>query len=424
MNLSEKYNLELKREVTVTFLKTVSAYANYNDGEIVFGIDDNGKAIGMSDIKHECLRIESMINDCIDPVPDFRIEPRAFDGVDTIVLTVRRGENTPYYYKGKTYRRSDTSTLEVDRFELKRLVLEGSNLDYEELKANSQSLTFMILESKLREKAGIKKINIDILKTLNLYNVEGYYNTAGELLADEVSIKFSGIDIVRFGKDIDQILYRETIERKSLLIQFDRAIELFEQYYRYEEIKGYKRVVKEIIPKKAFREALANAIIHRVWDVNSFIRISMYDDKIEIESPGGLPEGISKDEYLYSNISILRNPIIAGIFYRLDIIEKFGTGIARINSTYSNSLSKPNYLINNNSITIVLPVTREDNSSLSTDEMAAYDLLKKEVELSRKELDEELRQDKSKTIRILNTLIEKGIIEKLGQGPGITYRIK
>jgi len=424
MNLSEKYNLELKREVTVTFLKTVSAYANYNDGEIVFGIDDNGKAIGMSDIKHECLRIESMINDCIDPVPDFRIEPRAFDGVDTIVLTVRRGENTPYYYKGKTYRRSDTSTLEVDRFELKRLVLEGSNLDYEELKANSQSLTFMILESKLREKAGIKKINIDILKTLNLYNVEGYYNTAGELLADEVSIKFSGIDIVRFGKDIDQILYRETIERKSLLIQFDRAIELFEQYYRYEEIKGYKRVVKEIIPKKAFREALANAIIHRVWDVNSFIRISMYDDKIEIESPGGLPEGISKDEYLYSNISILRNPIIAGIFYRLDIIEKFGTGIARINSTYSNSLSKPNYLINNNSITIVLPVTREDNSNLSTDEMAAYDLLKKEVELSRKELDEELRQDKSKTIRILNTLIEKGIIEKLGQGPGITYRIK
>ncbi|MFA5637189.1 MAG: ATP-binding protein [Anaerovoracaceae bacterium] len=424
MNLSEKYNLELKREVTVTFLKTVSAYANYNDGEIVFGIDDNGKAIGMSDIKHECLRIESMINDCIDPVPDFRIEPRAFDGVDTIVLTVRRGENTPYYYKGKTYRRSDTSTLEVDRFELKRLVLEGSNLDYEELKANSQSLTFMILESKLREKAGIKKINIDILKTLNLYNVEGYYNTAGELLADEVSIKFSGIDIVRFGKDIDQILYRETIDRKSLLIQFDRAIELFEQYYRYEEIKAYKRVVKEIIPKKAFREALANAIIHRVWDVNSFIRISMYDDKIEIESPGGLPEGISKDEYLYSNISILRNPIIAGIFYRLDIIEKFGTGIARINSTYSNSLSKPNYLINNNSITIVLPVTREDNSSLSTDEMAAYDLLKKEVELSRKELDEELRQDKSKTIRILNTLIEKGIIEKLGQGPGITYRIK
>jgi ATP-dependent DNA helicase RecG len=71
-----------------------------------------------------------------------------------------------------------------------------------------------------------------------------------------------------------------------------------------------------------------------------------------------------------------------------------------------------------------LPVTREDNSNLSTDEMAAYDLLKKEVELSRKELDEELRQDKSKTIRILNTLIEKGIIEKLGQGPGITYRIK
>ncbi|GAB1477437.1 helix-turn-helix domain-containing protein [Bacillota bacterium] len=424
MNLSEKYNLELKREVSSTFLKTVSAYANYNDGEILFGINDSGKAIGVSDTKHECLRIESMINDCIDPVPDFRIEPKAYDGVDTIVLTVRRGKNTPYCYIGKAYRRSDTSTLEVDRFELKRLFLEGSSLDYEELKASSQNLTFMALERKLREKAGIKKINIDILKTLNLYNIEGYYNIAGELLADEASVKFSGIDIVRFGKGPDQILYRENVERKSLLIQFDRAIELFEQYYKYEEINGYDRVVKETIPREAFREALANAIIHRVWDVNSFIRISMYNDRVEIESPGGLPEGISKDEYLYSNISILRNPIIAGIFYRLDIIEKFGTGIARINSTYSNSLSKPNYFINNNSITIVLPVTLEDSSSLSADEMAAHDLLKKEIELSRKELDEELGQDKSKTIRTLNSLIEKGIIQKLGQGPGTTYRIK
>jgi len=78
---------------------------------------------------------------------------------------------------------------------------------YEEKKASSQSLSFTILESRLKEKAGIEKINLDILKTLNLFNKDGYYNIAGELLADENDIAFSGIDIVKFGKDINKILY-------------------------------------------------------------------------------------------------------------------------------------------------------------------------------------------------------------------------
>jgi len=161
-------------------------------------------------------------------------------------------------------------------------------MDYEERRASSQSLNFNRLESGLKEKAGIDNINLDILKTLNLYNKDGYYNIAGELLADENNMSFSGIDIVKFGKDINQILYRETISKKSLLSQYDRAIEVFEQYYQYEEIEGYIRVKKELIPREAFREALANAIIHRVWDVNSHIQISMYEDRIEINSPGGV----------------------------------------------------------------------------------------------------------------------------------------
>ena len=114
-----------------------------------------------------------------------------------------------------------------------------------------------------------------------LYNKDGYYNTAGELLADENDIDFSGIDIVKFGKDINKILYRKTISNVSLLTQFDSAVD--------------------------FRESLANAIVHRVWDTNSYIQIEMYEDKIEINPPRGLPAGISKDEYLNGNISVLRN---------------------------------------------------------------------------------------------------------------------
>ncbi|MCK9313996.1 MAG: putative DNA binding domain-containing protein, partial [Methanocorpusculum sp.] len=408
----------------VQVLKTVSAYANYNDGEIIFGIDDNGDVAGIDDAREESLRIENMINDSIIPVPNFEIEVKEIEDKTIIVLGVKKGKDTPYYYRGKAYKRADTSTVEVDRFELRRLAIEGINIDYEERKASSQNLSFNKLESQLKEKAGIKKINLDILKTLNLYNKDGYYNIAGELLADENDIGFSGIDIVKFGKDINKILYRETISHKSLLAQYDRAIEVFEQYYQYEEIEGYNRVKRELIPKEAFRESLANAIVHRVWDTNSYIQIAMYEDRIEINSPGGLPKGISEEEYLYGSISVLRNPIIAGVFYRLDIIEKFGTGIARINEEYTHSISKPGFDISENSIRIVLPVTEIGKLDLSEDELLIYGLLKEGAELSRGEIDLKSGFEKSKTLRIINSLVDKNIIQKLGKGAGTTYKLK
>lgn len=118
METKEKYNLEFKGEITKTFLKTVSAFSNYNDGEIIFGMDDDGNIVGLDSTKEECLRIENMINDSIDPVPNFKIEVREINNKGIIVLSVKKGSDTPYYYNGKTYKRSDTATLEVDRFEL------------------------------------------------------------------------------------------------------------------------------------------------------------------------------------------------------------------------------------------------------------------------------------------------------------------
>ncbi len=390
----------------------------------VFGIDDDRNVIGVDDLNEECIRIENMINDSINPVPQFHIDVENIEEKSLIILTVAKGKYTPYYYNNKVYKRSDTSTVEVDKVELRRLILKGVNIDYEEIQASSQNLGFNILESKLKEGLGIEKLTSDILKTLNLLDKNGEYNVAAELLADKNNIRFSGIDIVRFGDTINQILYRDTIKGVSLLSQYEKSIEIFERYYQYEEIVGYKRMKKELIPKEAFREALANAIVHRVWDINSYIQISMFEDKIEINSPGGLPECISKDEYSYSNISLLRNPIIADIFYKLDIIEKFGTGIMRINEEYINSIAKPTYDIRENNIKIILPVTDIKVLGLSGDENTVLDIFKDEIELSRAELDKKTELNKTKSIRILNSLIDKNIIEKLGNGPSVTYRIK
>ena len=421
----ESYNLEFKEEVSKTFLKTVSAYANYNDGAIIFGLDDDANVVGVKESpKEEALRIENMINDSLSPVPYFEMIIKEVEGKTIIILEVKKGKDTPYYYKGKAYKRGYTATIEVDRFELRRLALEGINMHYEDRKSSSQDLRFTILEARLKKEAGIERINLNILKTLNLYHKDGYYNIAGELLADENDIDFSGIDIVKFGNDINKILYRKTISNVSLLTQFDSAVDIFEQYYIFEEIDGYNRIKKELIPREAFRESLANAIVHRVWDTNAYIQIAMYEDKIEINSPGGLPAGISKDEYLYGNISVLRNPIIAGVFNRLNIIEKFGTGIARINKEYTHSISKPDFEVSENRIRIMLPVTEIDLIDLSEDENMVYELLKEEVELSRKEIDLKAGFNKSKTLRILNGLVDKNIISKTGSGAKLTYKLK
>lgn len=424
VDVKERYNLEFKAEVSRTFLKTVSAYANYNDGEIIFGVDDYGNTVGLVNAKDECLRIENMINDSIEPIPNFKLEVKKMKGNTIVVLTVRKGKDTPYYYQGKAYKRSDTSSIEVDRFELRRLALEGANMDYEEVRSSSAGLVFNKLEQMLKEKAGIEEINLDILKTLNLYNKDGYYNIAGELLADKNDMAFSGIDIVKFGKDLNKILYRETLKNSSLLLQYDRAIEIFEQYFCYEEIEGYARIKKELVPKEAFRESLANAIVHRAFDIKRYIQIAMYEDRIEINSPGGLPEGISVEEYLYGNISLLRNPIIAGVFFRLDIIEQFGTGIARINDEYVKSIPKPHFVVTENNIKIILPVTEIDKLNLSEDEWIVYGLLKAEIELGRREIDLRTGFEKSKTLRILNNLVDKNVIQRLGDGVAVTYKLK
>jgi ATP-dependent DNA helicase RecG len=86
MGIKEKFNLEIKKEVTKTFLKTVSAYANYNDGEIIFGIDDNGDLAGIENVDDECLRIEQLINDSIEPTPGFYIEVEKVDDKTIIIV--------------------------------------------------------------------------------------------------------------------------------------------------------------------------------------------------------------------------------------------------------------------------------------------------------------------------------------------------
>jgi ATP-dependent DNA helicase RecG len=418
MGRIERDDLEYKQSVSNTFLKTVSAFANYRSGEIVFGISDEGEIIGLSNLDETCLIIENKINHSISPVPEYTISIN--ESNNTISLNVNLGVHKPYLYKNKAYKRSDTSTVEIDRIELNRLILEGTNRTYEEMPAYNNELSFNYLENKLVEKLGIHKLNEDIMKTLDFYFDENKYNRAAELLSDSNS--YPGIDMVRFGETIDEFLDREIIEGISILEQFEKAIRLFEKYYVIDEIIGSERVRKELVPEKAFREALANAIVHRLWDLRSSITISMYENRVEIVSPGGLPTGMSKEEYIDGQISLLRNPILGNLFFRLRYIEKFGTGIKRIKQAYKDAFIHPDFKVYPNSITIVLPVIKKEAGILSEEEQVVYQLLTRGKSLSRKEVENRSGLNKSKTIRILNKLLAKNAIEVIGQGRSIRYK--
>lgn len=414
--MKESKELELKSTITNTFLKTVSAFSNYNSGKIIFGIDDNGKIIGLKNIEELCLDLENKINENISPKPDFKFIKDTKKNI--ITLIVEEGLNKPYLYKGKAYKRNDTSTVEVDRIEFNRLTLLGLNQYYEELKARKQNLKFEVLIKELEKKLSLKNFSKDVLKTLNLYDDKNGYNNAAELLADKNT--FSGTDIVKFGKNIDEILDRNLFTNISIISQFQNTLEVFNRYYKYEQILGSERIEKELIPEKAFREVIANALIHRTWDVNSNIRISMYEDKIEVSSPGGLPSGISEKEYLNGQISQLRNPILANIFFRLKYIEMFGTGIRRINESYKNFAVKPVFEIFENSIKITLPIIKTE-LFLTTDERIIMDILEKGNILSSSEILEKVEFKKDKLNRILKNLIQKNYIDVIGNGRGTKY---
>ena len=416
--MRETRTLEFKETITNTFLKTVSAFSNYDGGTILFGVDDDGNVKGLPDVKQACLDIENKINDSISPQPNYTLEIQNND--QTIKLTVTSGLQKPYLYKSKAYKRNDTATIEVDTLEFSRLVLDGKNIRFEELPCKDQELSFEILQRKLKDSIHIETFNQDTLKTLNLYdNINGFNNAAG-LLADKNH--FPGIDIVKFGENISIIQKRITFENTSVLDEYEKALSVFRDYYQYEIIEGADRKKIEKIPEEAFREAIANALIHRAWDVDSHIRVSMFDDRIEVVSPGGLPSGITVEEYLSGKLSILRNRNLANVFYRLGFVEIFGTGIIRIKQLYTEGLMKPDFEVSDNAIKIVLPLF-EKNASLTEDEKVIYKLLSKTMLKSISEIAPYMPFGKSKTTKLLKDMGKKGVITIEGKGRGTKYII-
>ena len=414
--MRESRRLEFKERVTNTFLKTVSAYANYGTGEILFGVADDGTMVGLEDPTGDSLRIENAINDGISPRPEFTISENVRTGV--VTLRVHEGDDKPYLYRSKAYKRSDASTVEVADLELRRLVLAGSNLTFDAVRSARQDLSFGALRVALEDEVGISTFSDDTLKTLGLLTPRSGFNNAAALLADEND--FPGIDMARFGSDADTILDRETHGGVSVLRQLGAALTMFDRYYSYEAIEGFRRERHERIPRESFREAIANALAHRTWDVRGHVRVSMYPDRVEVVSPGGLPFGVTVDDYLAGNLSILRNPILGGTLFRLNVIEQFGTGVRRIRRGYAGSDARPRFSVTEGSIGVTLPVL-DVRPALDRDEEKVLSVFSSEVLLSSGQVVALTGFGKDKVLRVLKGLVAKGLVSVQGSGRSTRY---
>ena len=288
---------------------------------------------------------------------------------------------------------------------------------FDSLVSGTQDLEFSFLEKKLQETIGIGSLTDDVLRTLGLCTKEGHYNNAAALMADQNS--FFGVDIARFGDSIDYILDRKTLSRISVLSQYDQSVEMYRQYYQYEVIDGVRRRTVETIPETAFREAMANAIAGRKWNVNAHIRVAMFADRIEIFTPGGLPEDINRDDYMNSRIPVLRNPVLGSVFYRMHYLEQLGTGIRRIQEAYENNRRKPVFDISENAIQAILPVP--GTADLTEDQETVYGLMKTGRKISSSSASRNTGFSKSKATAILKQLAAKGYVQITGNGRGTKY---
>ncbi|HEY5465533.1 MAG TPA: RNA-binding domain-containing protein [Clostridia bacterium] len=424
--------LEFKQDYATSMHKTVSAFANSHDGRVLFGVSDAGQILGVENSQELRMRIENAINDSIQPRPYYEIEALQAEGHDILILKVFKGEYTPYYFHNKAYIRSDTTSVEADRILLNQLILAGQNIHFDETSSTDQALTFNALERIMRQRMKIGALNADLLKSLGLIKEDQYTNAAA-LLSDQNPVDNAVLVLLVYSPDHLSLVDRNTLENLSVLIQFEACLEFLPKHSQvFEKIVGAYRQTLEEIPLIAYREAVANAIVHRDYQMRGQIKVEFHMDRVEITSPGPLPVGISEEEYLDGRLSIPRNRTLADIFLRMGMIEKLAAGIRRIKESYQGREKQPSFVINENSITVILPKALMDSGTkvpetpvlyiLSKDEGKILAHMEGDVTINRLEISDLLSLGKTRTYQLIHGLVEKHLIYPVGSGKSTRYK--
>ena len=215
----------------------------------------------------------------------------------------------------------------------------------------------------------------------------------------------------------------------SLLEQLEEAYTYIDQFnHTRAEFKGLDRIDKRDYPAEALREALLNALVHRDYSVSGSTLISIFDGRIEFVTIGGLVRGISYDDIMLG-VSALRNKKLANVFYRLKLIEAYGTGIMKINECYADQEVKPIIEVSNNAFKITLPNLNYNQEmhevGIKNERMKmVLSLFGKKDSIVRKDVDDLLGVSQSTSSILLREMLDNGLIVKVGSGRNLKYRLK
>ena len=363
------YKVALEERKPKSWLKSVSAFANSKGGIILFGVDDSTHELeGLDDVQQVAEKITEIINARILPLPRYEINSFTEDGKDFLELKIGDGPSTPYYLvidgRKEAFIRSGNQSIPAPEHILNNLILKGKNLTFDALPTDYKinDLSFTLLAATIKEKTNKKFDENKDFFSLGLANTEKELTNAGLLLSDQNPLKQSKIVCTRWKGLNKGIIAEDAIDDKeyngSIIALLENADSFIKNNSKMSwKVVGMERQELEEYPITARREAIVNALIHRDYQIlGAEIHIDMFDDRLEITSPGGMFDGSLIQNLEIKNIpSMRRNIVIADVFSRLHYMDRRGSGLSRILESYTDSIQKPKFISDSLSFTVIFP---------------------------------------------------------------------
>lgn len=341
----------LEEKKPKSWLKSVSAFANGIGGVLIFGVADDEELVGVKNSKLAAEKISEFIKTKLDPIPQIILENYIEDGKDFIVLKIPSGVEKPYYYVGEgnrtAYIRVGNESVPATAQHMKQLVLSGSQQTYDSLSSPYpiEKFAFTKLRSVFRKRTGDEVDNSDFL-SFGLVNEKGMLTNAGALLADDSPIRQSRLFCTRWHGLDKASGTMDAMDDKEFSGSLIELLQNGEEFVKNNSKKRWKKTATgrdemPDYPNRAALECIVNGLIHRDYlELGSEVHIDIFDDRMEIYSPGGMYDGSFVQDLDTDKIpSRRRNPIIADMFNRMNYMERRGSGFKKIKSDYKKEIN-------------------------------------------------------------------------------------
>ena len=345
---STSYDKKEKLEVNKpkSWLKSVSAFANGRGGKLIFGVKEDNTILGLDDYQKDSENISEIIKTKMDSIPEFDMEIEELEGKVILILSIYPGKNTPYFVADSgsrtAYKRVGNQSIPATRIDLFNMSLKGQRVTYDSLESDKkiQDMTFKELAIEYKNKT-LKEFEEKDLLSFGLINEEGNLTIAGSLFADGYQVYQSRVFCTRWNGLTKANGLMDALDDQEFEGNIIYLLKASMDFVKRNSKKMWKkgpiyRVEYPEYPERAVQEAIVNALIHRDYTViGSEVHLDIYDDRMEIYSPGGMYDGTfvqNVDPYNVS--SSRRNPVLADLFARMDLMERRGSGLRKIIEAY------------------------------------------------------------------------------------------